>query len=128
MATLDEAAAMASELPEVTDGLRHGTRTWFVAGKGFAWERGFSKADLRRFGDEKPPDGPIFAVRTADLMEKEAILAAGHKGVFTIEHFNAYPALLIQLKAVGKRVLRELIVDAWLACAPPKVADAYLAR
>ncbi len=117
---------MALELPEVTEGVRHGARTWFVAEKGFAWERGFSKADLKRFGNETPPDGQIFAVRVADLGEKEAVLGAGTKGFFTIAHFNNYPAFLIQLKVVGKRALREAVVDAWLACAPTKLADEYV--
>jgi hypothetical protein len=27
---------MAAELPEVTEGERHGNRTWFVGGKAFA--------------------------------------------------------------------------------------------
>ena len=127
MVGVEEAARLARELPEVTEGERHGNRTWSVAGKAFAWERPFSKADIRRFGDETPPDGPILAVRVADLGEKEAVLAAGTKGFFTIPHFDGYAAVLIQLKAVTKRPLREAIVDGWLACAPDKLADAYLA-
>jgi hypothetical protein len=126
MVTLDEAARMALELPEVTEGERHGHRTWFVGGKGFAWERGFSKADIKRFGDAAPPDGPILAVRVEDLGEKEAVLASQPKGFFTIPHFDGYPAVLIQLKAVGKRALREAIVDGWLACAPRHLVDDYL--
>jgi hypothetical protein len=128
MATIDEAAEIASALPEVTIGERYGNRTWLVAGKGFAWERSFSKADIKRFGDASPPDGPILAVKVADLGEKEAVLGAGIKGVFTIPHFDGFPAVLIQLNKVGKRALREAITDAWLACAPPKLADEYLKR
>ncbi len=67
MVTVDDAARMALALPEVTEGERHGNRTWFVGAKAFAWERPFSKADIKRFGDTQPPDGPIIAVRVADL-------------------------------------------------------------
>ncbi len=118
MVTLAEVARMISELPEVTEGERFGNRTWFVAKKGFAWERPFSKADIKRFGDAIPPDGPILAVRVDDLGEKEAVLAANPKAFFTIPHFDGYAAVLIQLKKVTKRPLREAITDAWLACAP----------
>ncbi len=128
MGTLDDAAAMALALPDVCEELRHGHRTWFVGKKGFAWERPYTKADIKRFGDVTPPDGPILAVMVDDLHEKEAVLAQGKKGFFTMQHFDGYPAVLIQLKSVAKRALREAIIDAWLACAPPKLADEYLAR
>lgn len=127
MVSVDEAARIARELPEVTEGERHGHRTWSVGSKAFAWERPFSKADIRRYGTTTPPDGPILAVRVADLGEKEAVLAAAPEGFFTIPHFDGYAAVLIQLKVVTRRPLREAIVDAWLACAPDQLADAYLA-
>jgi hypothetical protein len=128
MATLDEVAAIALALPEVTESVRRGNREWAIGGRGFAWERPFSKADIKRFGDEVPPAGDILAVKTEDLHEKEAILEAGLPGFFTIPHFNGYPAVLIQLRSVRKRPLREAIVDAWLACAPGNLAHDYLAN
>ena len=126
MATLDDVARLVLELPDVIEGERHGSRTWFVGGKGFAWERPFSKADLKRFGDATPPAGPIVAVRVSGLDEKEAVLASKTRGFFTIPHFDGYSAVLIQLKAVSKRALREALIDGWLACAPRRLASTYL--
>ena len=128
MATFEDVAVIAAGLGEVTEGARHGHRTWFVDGKAFAWERPFSKADLKRFGDETPPRGPLLAVRVEDSGEKEAVLAANPEAFFTIAHFEGYPAILIQLDKVGDQALREAVLDAWLACAPSRLTDAFLER
>jgi hypothetical protein len=113
VATIDDAARLALDLPEVNEGERHGNRTWFVAGKAFAWDRPFSKADLRRFGDQAPPDGPILAVSVGDLGEKEAVLAAHPGEFFTIPHFDGYAAILIHLRVVSAAALCEAITDGW---------------
>jgi hypothetical protein len=123
--TLTEIAQLALRLPGVTEGERWRNRTWSVDGKGFAWERPFSKADIKRFGDEVPPAGPILAVRVIDLNDKEAVLAAEQKGFFTIEHFKGYPAVLIALDQAGKKAVRQALIEAWLSCAPPKLVEQY---
>jgi len=125
VATLQDVARIAGELPEVIEGEHHGHATWSVRGKGIAWLRPFSKADIKRYGDQTPPAEPILAINTADLHEKEGVLAAGIAGVFTIQHFNNYPAVLVELDVIDPRELRELLVSAWLAVAPAELVEGF---
>jgi hypothetical protein len=126
--SLDDVALIALALPEVTETSSRGSRSWAVAGKGFAWERPFSKADITRFGGRAPPAGTILAVRVENLDMKDAVLAAPPKGFFTIPHFDGYSAVLIQLATVTKKALTEAIEDAWSACAPARLAQRHIAQ
>jgi len=127
MASLEDVERLVAALPETVEATRHGTRTWAVGGKAYAWERPFSKADLKRFGDETPPAAPILAVRVEDLAEKEAVLAArAGDGFFTIPHFDNYAAVLVELDKASEPALREALLDGWLVFAPPELAKAHL--
>ena len=115
MATWADVEAVMAGLEDVTEGEPRGRRTWLVNGRAFAWDRPYSKADLKRFGGVPPAAEPILALATADLHEKEAILASGINGVFTIEHFNGYKAFLVELDVVSPKALKQLIVEAYEA-------------
>lgn len=122
MPTLNDVARIARTLPEVEERERRGTRTWQVRDKTFAWERPFSKADIRRFADTPIPQGTILAVRVANLGVKEAVLAAMPEAFFTMAHFDGFPGVLIQLDRAPMEDLRDALLDAWAACAPSQLA------
>lgn len=45
---------------------------------------------------------------------------------FTTPHFDGFPAVLVQLERIDSAELEELVVEAWLARAPRRLARAYL--
>ena len=126
MVSLEVAAALATALPGVTEGPRHGNRTWFVGAKAFACERPLTKADIKRFGSDPVPVGDIVAVHVGDLGEKQAILSEGRPGFFTMAHFEGYPAVLVELRLARRKDVRELLTDGWLQAAPEELARAYV--
>lgn len=124
--TFDAVDDFAMSLPGVAVGTKWGSRTWMVNDKGFAWQRPLSKADLKRLGDEPPPVGDVLAVRVDSLDAKDALLAMGLPGFFTIQHFNGYPAVLIELRKARANDVRAAIRDAHrtIAAAAKPVARA----
>jgi len=98
---------------------------WVVNDKLFAWERPLRPSDMAALG-KNAPVGPILGVRTADLEMKDVLLASDPGVFFTTPHFDGYPAVLIQLRKISSKRLKDVILEAWLARAPKRVAAAFL--
>ena len=98
-----------------------------MRGKGFVWERPLRNSDLKALGDSAP-DGPILGARVEHLVAKEALLADDSGVFFTTPHFDGYPAVLVLLDEIDLDGLDAVIVEAWLARAPKRLANAYLAE
>jgi hypothetical protein len=127
MATWDDVRRLALALPETSEQLSRDLRQWRVKDKGFVWERPLRPADLDALGD-RAPDGPILGARVEHLVAKEALLNDDGTIYFTTPHFDGYPAILVRLDRIGLEDLEELIVEAWLARAPPRLAKSYAER
>jgi hypothetical protein len=97
-----------------------------VREKLFVWERPLRQKEIEALG-ENVPDGPILGARVEHLGAKEALLADDPQVFFTTPHFDGYPAILARLDRLGVEDLQEIIVEAWLAQAPKRLLDAYLA-
>ncbi|GAB3842800.1 hypothetical protein GCM10029963_16420 [Micromonospora andamanensis] len=106
--------------------LRRGGR---LAGEGQAVRLGtpLRGKELQELGSAAP-DGPILGVRVADLGVKEALLADDPGLFFTTPHFDGYPSVLVRLDRIDLPELTELIVEAWYARAPKRLATAYQAQ
>jgi hypothetical protein len=126
VAEWDDVRRSATALPEVGEESARGLRTWKVRDKGFVWERPLRRSDIEALGAAAPA-GPILGARVADVGVKEALIADEPDVFFTTPHFDGYPAVLIRLDRITLPELDELIVDAWLAQAPKRLAKEYLA-
>jgi hypothetical protein len=127
MATWDDVRRLALALPETSERLSHGTASWRVRDKGFVSERPLRAADRLALGD-RAPGGPILGARTEHLVAKEALIADDPAVYFTTPHFDNYPTVLVVLERIALDELHELVVEAWLARAPKRLADRYVAE
>ncbi|MBV8257623.1 MAG: MmcQ/YjbR family DNA-binding protein [Actinobacteria bacterium] len=126
MADLDELAlAMPDVVKEPDD---DGRPAYGVAGKTFCFHRRPRKDAFDAETGELLDDVLVFHVDGAEAKE---LLLADPRGVFfTTPHWNGYSAVLMRIRDLGgidRDELRELVIDAWLARAPKRVARAWLA-
>jgi hypothetical protein len=121
----DGVARLARALPSVVAteshfgfAVHHGTR-----------ERSFDWVWQERVDPGRPrvPNPGVVAVRVADLVVKEELLAADPAVCFTEPHYDGYAAVLVRLAAVDPDELAELLEDAWLCSAPPALARDFAA-
>jgi hypothetical protein len=107
--------AIALALPgTVSDDL-----TFEVDGRGYSWPW------RERVHPKKPkvPRRDILVVITANLDDKEALLAGEPEICFTEDHYNGYPAVLVRLDDIHEARLTELLEEAHAAAitkGPPK--------
>ena len=118
---------IALALPETSERSSRGLASWRVRNKPFVWERPLRPADLRALGDDAPT-GAVLGARVEHLVAKEALLDDDGDVFFTAPHFDGYPAVLVRLDAITVEDLDEVIVEAWLARAPKRLAQDYFER
>jgi len=121
----DDVQRLALGMPEATERVSRDMRQWCVKDKLFVWERPLRKPDLAAL-DDAAPEGPILGARVEHLGAKEALLANDEGVFFTTPHFEGYPAILLKLEQTPLDLLEEVVVEAWLARAPKRLAQAYL--
>jgi hypothetical protein len=124
VASWDDVSRIALSLPEAVESDMRGQRAWKVKDKLFVWERPLRQSDLKALGDAAP-DGPILGARVEHLIAKEALIADDPSVFFTTPHFDGYPAVLIRLDEISNEILEEVIIEAWLARAPKRLAQRF---
>jgi hypothetical protein len=125
VASWDDVRRIALSLPETSEQRSRDLARWRVRDKGFVWERPLRAADVLALGDAAPR-GPILGARVEHLGAKAALIADDPDVFFTTPHFDGYPAVLVRLDRIGLDELNELIVEAWIARAPKRLAQEYV--
>lgn len=129
----EDVDAICAGLPETELGTTWGdVPTWKVPrgekGRGFVLYRRPGRTAIDPATGE--PFTDLLVIRTANSDDKQA-LVDGDGPFFTIDHFDGYNAVLVQLSRlgeIGRDELAEVITDAWVAVAPHALAREHRGR
>jgi hypothetical protein len=123
MADQEDVRRIALSLPDTSEADDHFAFSVLNKGK----QKGFVWAWNERVEPKKPkvPRADVVAIRVADQLDKEALLACDPEKFFTEPHYNGFPAILVRLPLIEPDELEELIVDAWRCQAPRALVQAW---
>jgi hypothetical protein len=118
MASLQDLRRIALALPETTEATDE--LVYAVGGKRIAWPW------MERVEPKGPrqPNRGVIAVRVANELEKQALLAMDPAVFFTEPHYDGYPAVLVRLAAIDPDLLADVLLQAWRAKAPRRLVVA----
>jgi hypothetical protein len=126
-ATVAGLRRFAERLPEVESGTSYGAEAYTVRGKAFVVFREPSADALDEHG-ERLTD--VIVLSTADVEAERALVEDPGTPFFTTPHFDGYTAVLVRgahLHQLSPDELEEVVVEAWLARAPKRLAREWLA-
>lgn len=111
MADISDVQRIVLSLPETTEDEERIAFSVTNKGKrnGIAW----IWMERVRPKQARVPNLDVLAIRVRDLAEKEALLAAHPRTLFTEPHYNGFPAVLLRLSAADVSELEELLQNAW---------------
>jgi hypothetical protein len=120
MATQRDVRKIALALPDTSEDPDR--FCFFVDGKQFAW------VWLERVEPKKArvPNPGVIAVRVADDLDKQVLLASDHTVFFTEPHYDGYPAVLVRLGKIDRARLKEVLTNAWRCRAPRRLTRSAL--
>lgn len=116
MADREDVRRLATALPEA---IEEAGFSFAVGGKAFAWVWR-ERVEPKR---AKVPNPEVIAVRVANELEKQALLALDTEVFFTEPHYNGYPAVLVRIPAIEVDLLEKVLTDAWRTRAPKRLFD-----
>ena len=106
MATWDEVIALCEEeLLEVERSTSYGTPALKVKGKLFAR----LKEDAERIA--------VFV----DFLEREALTQENPDAYIVTDHYRNHPMMLVDLEAIPRDELREVVIESWRRRAPKRL-------
>lgn len=127
MTTLQDVRRLALALPGTEEGTSWGNVSFKVKGRLFVWERPLRKADRAALGSAAP-EGEIIGVQVEHEIAKRALLESDPERCFTTPHFDGHPIVLVRLDRTDLAQLEELVTEAWLCRAPPKLTKDFVVR
>lgn len=133
-ATPEDIDRICRSLPEVELGTSWGDRPTYKVpagpkGRGFLLYRAPGPTAIDPSTGE--PFDDLLVIRTGSEADKAALVDDERLPFFTVPHFRGYNAVLVQESRLGEidlDELTEIIEDAWLAVAPARLRNTFLAE